>query len=219
MFNVDHRRGEGPTDPLLHGTSPERGTHADARTSDSSAAINHARQTARMSLRQRTGDQHEATEVAFADYDLASPAHYRAFLTAHAVALPGLELAVTGRGWSGFTPRLPLLADDLAAMGAWLPAPMIASDLGDAGVWGAQYVLEGSKLGGRMLARVVPDDCACSYLTPGPGMSAEWQNFCAAFDAAASGNDEAWLDEACDAAIESFQFFRRAAVAVAEDLN
>ena len=80
-------------------------------------------------------------------------------------------------------------------------------------------MLEGSKLGGRMLARIVPDSLASSYLSPADSMSADWQDFCAAFDAAASQKDDIWLDEACDAAIESFQFFRRAAIAVAEDLN
>lgn len=215
MLSVDHQRSAGPDGPLTHGPSPqERGGGEDAP-----ADGDRRRQKARMALRERTGGQHQATEDAFAKYDLAIPAHYRAFLTAHAVALPGLELAITGRGWSGFKPRLPLLADDLAAMGAWLPPPMIASDLGDAGVWGAQYVLEGSKLGGRMLARIVPDSLASSYLSPADSMSADWQDFCAAFDAAASEKNDIWLDEACDAAIESFQFFRRAAIAVAEDLN
>ena len=176
------------------------------------------RRPARLELRDRTRKQHEATEEAFAAYDLSKRDHYRAFLTAHAIALPGLEIAVTGRGWKGFHPRLPLLADDLAALGTWLPTPMIASDTSEAGVWGVQYVLEGSKLGGKMLSRGLAADLPSKYLSPATSMSAEWQAFCAAFDEAAIMQDSAWLEEATDAAIESFQFFRRAAKCIAEDL-
>ncbi|WP_230279886.1 biliverdin-producing heme oxygenase [Croceicoccus sp. Ery15] len=174
---------------------------------------------ARFAMREQTRRQHEATEAAFAGYDLSRADHYRAFLTAHAAALPGIELAATGRGWKGFAPRLPLLADDLAALGAWLPAPMVTAELSDAGVWGAQYVLEGSKLGGRLLAKSVPDDAPATYLTPADTMSADWQDFCAGFEEAASAATPEWLDEAGTAAIECFQLFRRAATAVAEDLR
>lgn len=175
-------------------------------------------ETARFYLRDKSRHQHEATEAAFAAYDLSRPTHYRAFLTAHALALPGLELAVSGRGWSGFQPRLPHLADDLAALDAWLPTPMIGSDLNDAGVWGTQYVLEGSKLGGKMLATRIPDGAPARYLAPAPTMSADWQAFCAAFDEAASRQSTDWLDQAALAATEAFQTFRRAAAALTEDL-
>lgn len=174
--------------------------------------------TARFFLRERTRQQHEATEAAFAPFDLSDPAHYRSFLTAHAMVLPRIELSVTGRGWSGFHPRLPRVADDLAALGAWLPVPMIAPSVSEAGTWGVQYVLEGSKLGGRVLASRLAEGSPARYLTPDADMSANWQDFCAAFDKAAAGASLDWLEEAVSAAIETFQCFRKAANAMAEDL-
>lgn len=195
---------------------PQEGPGTPAGEGDDGSAI---RRPARLVLRDRTRAQHDATEAAFAVYDLSKRHHYRAFLTAHAIALPGLEIAVTGRGWKGFQPRLPLLADDLAALGTWLPTPMIASDTSDAGAWGVQYVLEGSKLGGRLLSKGLPEDVPSKYLSPAASMSADWQAFCAAFDEAAIMQDSAWLEDAIDAAIESFQFFRRAATCIAEDLS
>lgn len=191
----------------------------NARPCDAAASGSTAARGARFVLRDRTGPQHLATEAAFAPYDLTNPAHYRSFLTAHAMALPGLEIAVTGRGWKGFHPRLPRLADDLAALGAWLPAPMIASELCDAGVWGTQYVLEGSKLGGRMMAGMLAGDVPSRYLTPDPTMGADWQQFCAALDDAASDESSEWMDEVVHSAIETFQSFRRAASALTEDLR
>ncbi|GGD71174.1 biliverdin-producing heme oxygenase [Croceicoccus mobilis] len=205
--------------PTYRTASDASSTPSLAEGASASAASPDAGSTARFFLRERTRQQHEATEEAFAPFDLGDPAHYRAFLTAHAMVLPRIELAVTGRGWPRFHPRLPRVADDLAAMGAWLPVPMIAPTISEAGIWGVQYVLEGSKLGGRVLASRLAEGSPARYLTPDPDMSASWQDFCAAFDAAANDATLDWLDEAASAAVETFQCFRRAANAMAEDLK
>lgn len=172
--------------------------------------------TARFVLRDRTREEHDATEEAFAPFDLADISHYRAFLTAHAMALPRLELHVTGLGWQGWLPRYPRLADDLAALAIPLPAPMITFSVSPVAAWGVQYVLEGSRLGGRVLSDRVPDGLPRSYLSPDADMGRKWQAFCAAFDDACTGTD--WLDEVTDAAIETFRAFRRGATAMAEDI-
>ncbi|QQN73050.1 biliverdin-producing heme oxygenase [Croceicoccus sp. YJ47] len=183
------------------------------------ADITSERQPARFVLRERTMAQHDATEAAFAPFDLSREEHYRAFLAAHAMALPGLELAVTGRGWPQWTPRFPQLADDLAALGAFLPMPIIASDARGAAAWGVQYVIEGSRLGGQLLVRQVPDGLPTRYLSPPVDHGARWRAFCDALDGEAAQHGPDWLDEASDSAIETFQHFRRAAQALSEDLS
>lgn len=172
--------------------------------------------SARFVLRERTRPMHDATEDAFAPYDLTRPEHYRCFLVAHASALPRLELGVTGKGWDRWHPRLPRLVDDLAALSIPLPVSMLAPDISPVAAWGVQYVLEGSRLGGRLLAQTVPHGLPTRYLAPDPDMSARWQAFCVALDAHNRGDE--WLDEVIDAATETFQTFRRAALALAGDL-
>jgi len=175
-------------------------------------------QSARFALRERTHNQHVATEGAFSDYDLTRVDHYRAFLTAQAMVFLGFELAVTGHGWNEFEPRLPQLADDLAALGTWLPAPMIAPYATGPAAWGVQYVLEGSRLGGRMLCKSLPAGVPARFLTPPADLSARWRRFGEALDAAASTGGAGFVNEASEAAIDAFQQFRRAARAMAEEL-
>ncbi|WP_240654672.1 biliverdin-producing heme oxygenase [Croceicoccus ponticola] len=205
-----------------NGVAIARQTHAANEVGSAQVNSGHAPTarltTPRFALRERSRQEHEATEAAFAPFDISRPDHYRAFLTAHATALPRLELAVTGRGWSSWQPRYPFIADDLAALDAPLPVPMIASDASPVAAWGVQYVLEGSKLGGRMLSARLPHGSPCRYLAAAADMSARWQEFCAALDAEAALGGPGWLDEATEAAIETFQTFRRAADALAGDL-
>ncbi|WP_082836073.1 biliverdin-producing heme oxygenase [Croceicoccus bisphenolivorans] len=174
---------------------------------------------ARFALRERTRAEHEATEAAFAPFDLTVADDYRQFLIAHAMALPRLELGVTGLGWTGWQPRYHLLADDLAALGAFLPAPMIAPAISPVSAWGVQYVLEGSKLGGTVLSGRLPAGVPARYLRPAPDMPVRWQAFCAALDAAAANGGPEWMNEVIDSAIETFQAFRRSADALAGDLS
>jgi len=175
--------------------------------------------SARFILRERTRGEHEATECSFAEYDIARPDHYRQFLIAHATALPRLELGVTGLGWKDWCPRFPMLADDLAALGAPLPAPIIAPQVTPVSAWGMQYVMEGSRLGGRVLAARLPAGAPARYLSPAPDMAIRWQGFCAALDRAAAQGGEAWLEEVVDSAIETFRVFRLGADAMLGDLR
>lgn len=89
---------------------------------------------------------------------------YRAFLLVNAAAIFPLEQALTEAGvdrilpdWSLRT-RSAALGEDLAEIGAVPPLPSIAPETGgEAHQLGILYVLEGSRLGAKALARVVSD--------------------------------------------------------------
>lgn len=137
----------------------------------------------RARLRAETGDAHERLDAALASYDLADPADYARFLAVHARALPALEGALAGRApWPGWVPRWPALAADLAALGHAPPPPLpFDAPASDAEAWGMLYVIEGSKLGGAMLARRVGPNLPAAYLGKGHGPG-EWRDFLAAME-------------------------------------
>ena len=161
-------------------------------------------------LRRHTQPCHDRVDAAFGRFDLASREGYGAFLTAHARVLPPLERALAqARLTDGWTGRAPLLAADLASLGLPLP-PAADIDLpaGTGGPWGALYVVEGSRLGGAVLARRVGARLPVAYLSAvhQPG---GWKRIVAAIEGAASG--PAWLDEAIAAANSVFAAFESAA--------
>ncbi|WP_419826045.1 biliverdin-producing heme oxygenase [Sphingomonas sp.] len=143
---------------------------------------------AHQALREATRADHEALDGMFGRFDLGDRDAYRAFLTAHAMALPAVEAALDAAGFADALPDWPerhradAIAADLAALGAPLPAPLASPAIADAAAcWGAAYVLEGSRLGGAFLARQVADAWPKSYLgtsqTPG-----RWRAFLSALD-------------------------------------
>lgn len=143
---------------------------------------------AHAALRAGTAPDHERLDGLFAGFDLTDPAGYRAFLTAHALALPAVEQALDAAGFAGDLADWPdrrrtgVLAADLAALGGVMPPPLPAPDLPSAAArWGAAYVVEGSRLGGAMLARRVGGDMPRAYLaTPLP--AGAWRHFLAELD-------------------------------------
>lgn len=126
-------------------------------------------------------------------------ARYGRFLHATAELVDPLEQALGAA--PGFAELLPdrarrvkraLLDQDLAALGVGEPVvPASVPPLPDAAAaFGAAYVLEGSMLGGAVLARSLGPSLALSreqglaYLTAyGPELSAMWQHFVAALSA------------------------------------
>ncbi len=167
--------------------------------------------SAALALRERTAAAHAAVDAAFAGYDLADAGGYRAFLIAHARALPAVEAWLSRRaGMPDWRPRAGALAEDLAALGVEMPAPLpFALPDDDAAAWGALYVVEGSRLGGAMLARDVGAGLPRAYLSAvfAPG---EWRSLRAALDAALV--DEGALDRAVDAAEATFGLYQQALV-------
>lgn len=161
-------------------------------------------------LRRSTGSAHEAIDAAFGAHDLASPAAYRAFLLAHARALPVAEAAMQALPFGRtLPPRTPLLAADLAALDTVMPPPLawdVAID--DAFAWGTLYVVEGSRLGGAMLVRQVPADWPRGYLgaVHGPG---QWRAIRYALDEAAAQHDAPWRERMVAGALETFALYGR----------
>jgi heme oxygenase len=166
----------------------------------------------RTALRAGTSDCHADVDEIFGRFDLAREADYKAFLSAHARAVPAVETALESAGIERLIPdwkerrRRDLLLDDLASMDAALPPSLDAPGMrDDAALLGAVYVLEGSKLGGAMLAKSVGEGLPSAYLSPfGPkgGMKAFMDML------EASGADEA---AAVEAARAVFALFHKAA--------
>ncbi len=170
-------------------------------------------------LRAATGDAHERLDALFAGFAIASRDGYARFLAAHAMALPALERALDARGFAGELSDWPrrrrsdALAADLAALGEPQPPALAAPALGDrAACWGAAYVLEGSRLGGAMLARMIPPGAPDAYLA-GPRPPGAWRAFLTALETALASADA--LASAVAAANASFALFEAAGARMA----
>ncbi|WP_156678954.1 biliverdin-producing heme oxygenase [Sphingomonas profundi] len=168
----------------------------------------------RTELRTATAGDHERLDATFATFDLADAAAYRAFLRAHARALAPIEQAIAGSGaTAGWRPRAPLLADDLAALGTPPPPPLPLDRPDEAALWGMRYVVEGSRLGGALLARQVGAGLPAAYLGA-QHAKGEWRGFLDALEAAGEAGGAAWRAEAIAGARRAFHLF---AASVAEE--
>ena len=140
------------------------------------------RQAPRQALRQSTLSAHERVDALFSRADLTDRAEYTRFLAAQAAAFVPIERALEAGGAAVYVAdwpsrrRIPHLRADLAALGVAEPVLEPEPTLrGEPAVLGAVYVLEGSRLGGAMLRRSVPDDFPTAFLTAGrPGA---WREF------------------------------------------
>jgi heme oxygenase len=139
-------------------------------------------------LRKGTAPDHARLDGLFADFDLSDAASYRAFLTAHARALPAVEAALDAAGFATLLPdwperkRTPVLAADLAGIDAAVPDPRpFATPADPAAAWGAAYVVEGSRLGGKLLSQRVGEGLPRSYLGT-PQAPGAWRTFLESLD-------------------------------------
>lgn len=142
-------------------------------------------------LRAATRVDHEQVDGAYGRFALGTAEGYRDFLTAHARILPLAERLIDPgalvAGWQG---RTQALRDDLAALGGEAPPELdFALPPGEAARWGALYVIEGSRLGGAVLARSVPEGLPAAYLNARHASGA-WRDLLARLDAAV-GEDRA----------------------------
>jgi heme oxygenase len=168
----------------------------------------------RFLLRAATAPAHERLDSLYSRLDLARAADYARFLTGHAAAFLPIEAALVKAGADNLIPgwsddrRGAALQADLAALGLALPAPHSAPVFAsDAAVLGGLYVLEGSRLGGAVLARSVPAGAPNAFLKPSPAST--WRAFTALLDARLAS--AAALDEAAAAASAVFGVFEACA--------
>lgn len=126
--------------------------------------------SAAATLRARTATLHAEVDAAFGGFRLDQADSYRLLLLAHARALPAIEAALAVFTDLPLGPnRTALLTHDLAALGA-APPPPLPFELADKSrAWGALYVVEGSRLGGALLARSVGHELPRAYLDAGFG--------------------------------------------------
>ncbi len=171
-------------------------------------------QSARSLLRTATAPAHERVDRAFGDYDLADPADYRAFLIAQAQPLVTVETAVDAFDPGAILPdwparrRAPLIVADLADLDAPIPAPEPLHLSCDAAALGAIYVLEGSRLGGALLARNVSVDLPDRFIRCPPAPK-RWRGLIEVLDRTLKTDDQ--RDAAVAAARAVFDLFWRSA--------
>lgn len=119
-------------------------------------------ETVQAHLRRVTRPWHDAVEDLFAPYDLATADGLGGFLLRQCAAVLPVERALEAAGVAGLVPdwaerrRSDALLADLRRLGLEAPHPLPVFAVPSAAhAMGSLYVLEGSKLGGRVLLRRV----------------------------------------------------------------
>ena len=142
-------------------------------------------------LRAATSPDHAALDATVAGWRIETPIGYGAFLKASYTALAPLELALENAGVAQWLPDWPqrsrraALAADMAELGLRIPSLEPAEILSSEAAAGLLYVLEGSRLGAKFLARQVRSAGAglpLAYLTHGEGLDL-WRSFLVWLDA------------------------------------
>ena len=121
-------------------------------------------------LKQATSAAHAKVDAAFSRFALTEAVSYRSFLRAQAMALVPIETWLSGRAdcvfaeWPTRT-RAAALESDLRSLDAVAApgAPFAAPD-DPASIAGVVYVLEGSRIGGNILAKRIGTGLPRSYL-------------------------------------------------------
>ena len=171
-------------------------------------------QSARSVLRAATAPAHERVDRAFGHFDLTTATGYRNFLLAQAQPLVTVEAAVDAFGPVTILPdwpqrrRAPLIAADLADFDVPMPAPepLLLSSMEAA--LGAIYVLEGSRLGGALLARNISMDLPGRFIRC-PAAPKRWRGLIEVLDQILATPHQ--RDAAVSAARAVFDLFWRSA--------
>lgn len=174
--------------------------------------------SARQALRDATGFAHGRVDAAYSRFDLASEPGYRVFLLAQAEALRPIERTLDDAGAAAVVPDWPdrrrahLLLADLADLSVTAPEPFAKPSFisGTASILGAIYVLEGSRLGGAVLKRAVPDRFPTKFLEARQN-AGNWRRLLEILDHCLSRQSD--LEAAILAAKEVFARFELAAAA------
>jgi heme oxygenase len=163
-------------------------------------------------LRERTREDHERVDAAFSRFNLNDPLHYAHFLCAHARILPAMESALDPArllaDWCGRTDALLL---DLHSLGHKAPSPVhFPVPHNVASRWGALYVIEGSRLGGKVLSNRIPPGAPNAYLCS-EHPQGSWRFLLQTLDDLAVEGGRDWQADAIQAAKVAFDMFTFAA--------
>jgi heme oxygenase len=127
---------------------------------------------AHRTLREETREDHAQVDAAFSRFDLSNLSSYGAFLLAQARAFLPVEAAAEAAGAAHIIEDWParhrseLLMADLFDLGLATPDPVEPPTIhGAPAVLGAAYVLEGSRLGGSILRRQLPETAPRRFLS------------------------------------------------------
>ncbi len=170
--------------------------------------------SARFALKAATAQAHEQLDQLMSTFDLRDRSGYAAFLSAQGRVFPAVEQGLDAGDAATIVPDWPQrrradhLAADLDALGIEVEPIADMTFDGPAAVLGALYVLEGSRLGGALLVRSVPDALPKSFLTP--GNPAAWRSFVTLLDERLSSDAD--LATATRAAHAVFNAFRASAL-------
>jgi heme oxygenase len=177
-----------------------------------------ARPVAIDALRAATREAHDRIESLVDLSRMGDLVRYRRTLGAFATFLRAWEPAMLAvlppshAAWFAERSRLPMLEQDLKVLGGPMRSgPLRLPALADAcAAWGSMYVLEGSALGGRVIARHM---MAQHGLTPAQGCAyfhgwgdrsgARWAEFRAVLEERLA--DASMRQRACDAACDTFE--------------
>jgi heme oxygenase len=191
---------------------------------------------AHRALRDATAPAHERVDAAFGGFDLTDRDSYAAFLRAHAEAFLPIEAALDAAGaeriiddWEN-RKRGHLIREDLAMLGARLPHPFASSAVEkpapadrfstsletNGAIAGTLYVLEGSRLGGKFLARKLPPGFPRAYLDADQ-VSGNWRKLLDRLDTILYQPAE--LAAAIDAAQAAFDAFERSGTRWLKDIS
>lgn len=171
-----------------------------------------SRSSPRFILRDATAQWHQRVDAIFSAADLADHTGYGQFLCAQAAAHLPVERALDAARMEQIITDWPvrrrahLLREDLAAFDLAVP-PLEPEPVlnGVAAMLGATYVIEGSRLGGKLLRRSVPADFPSAFLSG--STTTAWRDLIALLDVRLVTRDD--LEAAIAAACEAFALFER----------
>jgi heme oxygenase len=176
------------------------------------------RESARSVLRAATAAHHDRVDHLFSRLDLSDAGDYSRFLQAQASAHLPVERALTLAGaddvvsdWSE-RQRADALRADLIDLGLAQPYASAAIAFeGHEAVLGGIYVLEGSRLGGKLLKRQVSPHLPTRFLSDGD--SAAWRRLLATLEERLVTDEQ--RAGAAAGAIAVFHLFETAAASLA----
>lgn len=169
----------------------------------------------RFALKSATDEIHQALDERLSRLNLSDRQDYVRFLGFHGCSLPAIEAVLMSSGLDAVLPdwsshrRSPAIAADLADLGETMPAhitPPVFS--GTPAMLGAAYVLEGSRLGGRVLQRRLGAGLPGRFLSQSESLD-PWIDVIAALDRLLYSDE--LIGEAADAARRCFALFVHAA--------